>query len=307
MAYDNDGFEVEPKNRVPIGPIIAAIITAVSAIIVAYVTFVLPNKISVQSTQTAEVQQTLRVPAAEETEPPTFSPTTPQTQVQTGRLEGILTDREGNPLSDMSVIVLNGPASKTDIEGKFILSSVAVGDQVIMVKPPSGNGSFTLNFSVTTDQVNPLNIVYDPTTSRLGLLSIIAPIDGGDLEISQDNVDENGTSIIVHRATIHGRCDGLGQIFVNGFDVWLLVSSWRDGYYWVQFPAATVDFHNNTWRANIVLGNAQHPPENGEKWTIIAAAADPDSGFDMILNTPKLSLLPPHIESNVVTVLSQIK
>jgi len=307
MAYNNYGFEEEPKKKPPIGPIIATIVTAISAIIVAYVTYVLPNKISVQSTQTAEARQTFIVSPIAGIETPTFSPTTPRTQAKTGRLEGILTDREGNPISDMSVSISNGPATKTDIEGKFILNNVTEGDQIIVVKPPSGEGQFTLNFPVVADQINNVNIVYDTTTSRLGLLSIVAPIDGGDLEISQDNVDNNGTPIIVHRATIYGRCDGLGQIFVNGFDVWVLVSSWRDGKYWVQFPAATVDPHNNTWRANIVLGDAQHPPVNGEMWTIIAVATAPDSGFDRIDATPKLSLLPPHVTSNVITVIAQIK
>jgi hypothetical protein len=99
----------------------------------------------------------------------------------------------------------------------------------------------------------------------------------------------------------------LGQIFENGYDIWLLVSSERDGKFWVQFPAAVIDPHNNTWRANIVLGDAKHPPLNGEIWTIIAMAADPDSGFDRIISTPKLSLMPPHITSNVISVQSKIK
>jgi hypothetical protein len=298
----NYGEPKERPQRNP-GPTILAIVAAISAIFVAYVQFVLPNKVSIQATQTAESKPTTAV-VVNTPEATATVVGDPPVQTKTGRLAGILTDREGNLISDMSVSVRNGPATKTDIEGKFVLNDVAEGDQLIVVKPPSGDGQFTLNITVLAEQTNNINIVYDAASSRLGLLSITAPVDGGDLDIRQDVGDDG---VLVHRATIFGRCDGLSQIFQGEFDVWVLVSSERDGKFWVQFPPAIIDPNDNTWRANIVLGDAEHPPLNGELWTIVAAAASLDSGFDRILNTPRLSLLPPHITSNVISIESQIQ
>jgi hypothetical protein len=305
-------YEEETKRKP--GPIIAAIITAIGGILIVYLQFVVPQKISIRTTQTAEAKLTAvtfvgsSLPGAISN--PTFTPSTvtqPVTRIAEARLEGLLTNREGNPISDMSVGILNGPATKTDIDGKFVLNNIPEGDHMIVVRPPSGEGQITVNVFVKGDQANQVNIVYDAATSRLGLLSIVSPVDGGELEIRQDSGIEQGLPAIIHRATIYGRCDGLGQIFENGYDIWLLVSSERDGNFWVQFPVAVIDPHNNIWRANIVLGDAKHPPLNGEMWTIVAMAADPDSGFDRIKSTPRLSLLPPHITSNVVTVIAQIK
>jgi hypothetical protein len=174
---------------------------------------------------------------------------------------------------------------------------------LIIVEATAG-GEFSQNIDVGENQITYVSLVFDPQTTRLGLLSIVSPIDGGGMDIRKDVLDNNST---VHRATIYGRCDGLRQIFENGFDIWILIHSERDRFYWVQQPAAVVDFQDNTWRADIVLGDFAHPPVNGERWTIIAMAADPDSEFDRIINTPNLNLLPPHIASNVVTVESQIK
>jgi|GEM_PF-4946257 len=50
-------FEEEPKKQTNWGPIAAAIVTAISTIIVVYVQFVVPPKISIQTTQTAEAKQ----------------------------------------------------------------------------------------------------------------------------------------------------------------------------------------------------------------------------------------------------------
>lgn len=293
----------EKRTSACSGKAIAALITAVGVIIAAYVTAVLPQKQSIRATQTAESRQIPATSPGATAEIPAIPPTALiAQQARTGRLEGTVTDRKGNPISDLLVSILNGPAAETDMQGIFVLNNVPEGDQLIVVKPPSGGGDVMLNVSVVSDQNNEINIVYDATTSRLGLLSITSPVDGGDLEIRK-SVDSNNDTI--HRATIFGRCDGLGQIFQNGFNVWVLVSSERDGKFWVQFPSATIDPHNNTWRATVLLGNAQHPPSDGELWTMVAVAADSDSELGRILNTPELSLLPPHITSNVVSIESQ--
>lgn len=220
-----------------------------------------------------------------------------------GHVEGILTDRKGSPIPNMEISIRNGPQTKSDSQGQFVLEDVPTGSQLIIVRAASG-GSFSQNIRVEENQNTNLNLVFDAQTTQLGLLSIVAPVDGAELDVRKDPADNNA---VIHRATIIGRCDGLRQIFEDEFDIWVLVSSERDGKFWVQFPAATIDVQDNTWRANIVLGDFEHPPMDGERWTIVAAAAGPDSGFDQILNTPKLTLLPEHIASNVVTVESQIK
>lgn len=306
MDYNND----EHKRKPSIGPIIAVIVTTLGTIIVAYIQFVLSPKLSAQATQTAEANQFVTVSLATPTIDATVNPPStypPTAQVEVGRLVGVLTDREGTPISDLTISILNGPATRTDVKGSFVLNNVAKGDQIIVVKPPSGDGQFTLNFTVTPDQTNNVNIVYDAATSRLGLLSIVSPVDEGELEVQRVSVEENGTMINVHYATVSGRCDGLEQIFTNGFDIWVFLGSEKDRLIWKQDTAPICDPHDNTWKVRVVLGNKDHPPENGEIWRILAIATSPDSGFDDITNTSKESSLPPHITSNVVFVETQIK
>jgi hypothetical protein len=232
--------------------------------------------------------------------------TTPTTTnlVLSGFVDGILADRSGTAIPNITISIKNGPQTKTDTQGRFVLKNVLTGPQLVVVQASTG-GEFSQNIYIEENQKTIVNLVFDTQTTQLGLLSIVAPIDGGEMEVRKDSVDNN--TKIVHRATIFGRCDGIRQIFEGGFDIWVLISSERDGKFWVQFPAAVVDPQDNTWRANIVLGDSLHPPQDGEMWTILAVAADFESGFDRIINTPKLSLLPPHIESNVVTVASRIK
>lgn len=307
LTDNSNGGDKHGKRKLPgsvVVTLLVALIPLIGVTIGAYLNSIAPLQIARHETQTAEARPTFTATVIADTATPTLFLTKTTTPVLTGRLEGVITDRESNSLSDLSVSIQNGPAAKTDINGNFVLDGVEEGDQIIVVKPPSGGGQFSMNVSIRANQTSNVNIVYDAASSRLGLLSITAPVDGADLEVRQDLAD-NG--VIVHRATIFGRCDGLGQIFQNGFDIWVLITSERDGKFWVQFPAAVIDPNNNTWRANIVLGDAQHPPLNGELWTIVAVAADPDSGIDRITNTRKLTLLPPHVTSNVVSVTSQIK
>ncbi len=225
-----------------------------------------------------------------------------------GRLVGTLTDRQGQALSDVIVSVQNGPSARTDLQGTFVLNNVPVGDQLIVVEPPSGSGRVTLNTTMLAEETNQVNIIYDESTSRLGLLSITAPIDGGILEIRKDpGKDEQGADIIVHRATVFGRMDGLPQIFDEGYDIYVLVNSTRGGSFWLQLPAAAVDLQKNTWRATITLGDPENPPFEGEEWNIIAVAASLDTQMGRVISTPSLSLLPPHVRSNLVTAVAQIE
>jgi hypothetical protein len=127
----------------------------------------------------------------------------------------------------------------------------------------------------------------------LGILSITNPVNEGALEVRTDGK--------THWALINGRCDGLNQI-LRSFDVWVLLRSEMDSKLWVQQPAALVDYNSNTWSAKIVFGDKLHVPVNESRWTIVAVAATPDSNIGSILNTPRLSLLPPHVSSNVVMI-----
>lgn len=214
-----------------------------------------------------------------------------------GRLTGVLTDQAGSPISDMEVSVRNGPKTRTDKDGKFVLNNVPLGDQLIVVTPPSGKGNLTLNVRIDEGQNSQTSIVYDVSSGRIGLLAITAPVDDSSLEVLQD-----GTT---YRAVIYGRCDGLKNVFDN-FDVWVLVSSISDSKFWLQHPPAVIDPSTETWRAKILLGDPQHPPQDGEQWDIVAIAAESSSDIGRILNVGKLSLLPPNVGSNVVTVKTHI-
>jgi hypothetical protein len=253
---------------------------------------------TISALETKSAQLTLQLTNS----PSANAPVTPIISDFNGHVDGFLTDRSGTPIPDIAVSIRNGPQTKTDSQGRFVLDNVSTGPQLIVVRAAAG-GEFSQNIDVREDQITYASLVFDPQTTRLGLLSIVSPVDGGGMDIRQDIVDNNTT---VHRATIYGRSDGLRQILGNGFDIWILIHSERDGFFWVQRPPAVVDSQDNTWSADIVLGDFEHPPVNNEGWTIIAMAAEPDSGFDQILNTPRLSLLPTHIASNVVKVESQI-
>lgn len=215
-----------------------------------------------------------------------------------GRLSGSLTDRADRPLSQMIVGLQNGPEARTDEEGRFVLNGIPVGDQTVVVRSPSANtGLLTRHLSIAAEGTTEANIIYDPQTSQLALLSVGAPVDGGQLVVEKEGRE--------HRAAIHGHYDGLAQI-LGGFDIWVLIRSERDHLLWVQRPAAIADTHSHTWKAYITLGDAGHPPREGEEWDIVAVAAESTSSLGRVASTPSLSLLPPHISSNVVTAVVKI-
>lgn len=213
------------------------------------------------------------------------------------QLSGQLVDRQGNPINDVLVTIRNGPGTKTDVNGRFVLGNVPIGEQIVVIEPPSGQGQLTQNVSIKQDQINYVNIVYDATRSQLGLLSITSPIDGGLVEIDGE-LGEDGS---IFRTVIYGRSDGLAQLFDDTFDIWILVSSEEDPLLWVQQPPALIDFSASTWKATVQLGSFEKPPHDGQYWEIVVVAVAFGSGMERILNTPGLSPLPPHISSNVVT------
>lgn len=217
--------------------------------------------------------------------------TNPPSVSNTGRLEGTLTDRDRNPIKNITVSIPTGPKTRTDMQGVFILNDVPVGDQVIVIEPPSGKGQLAQNIKVEKGMTTKINIVYDPRTTVIGLLSITSPPDDSRIEVRRSDV----------RVKIYGHCDGLAQVFNNNFEVWILVRSDKDGRYWVQHPSALVDLIQNTWRASAYLGDAQHPPSDGDRWDLMAVAANSGSEIRRITNVMSLDDLPPHIRSNVVS------
>ena len=226
----------------------------------------------------------------------------PDSQFGTGRLEGALTDRAGNPINNVSVGILKGPETRTDLEGKFVLSQVPTGDQMIVIKTLGDKGQLMRNIRVEEGRTTKANVFYDPTSALLGLLSITAPVDDSSLSLHKE-VNKDKTR---YKTTIYGRCDGLAQVLgvTKNFDVWVLVSSEYDGVFCIQRPPAIVDLTSSTWQAEVYIGDQDHPPKDKERWRIVAVAADTDSQIGYITNTSKLSALPSHIRSNVITATS---
>lgn len=215
-----------------------------------------------------------------------------------GRLSGSVTDRADKPVSQMIVGIQNGPETRTDEDGHFALGGVPEGDQTVVVRSPSANaGQLTRQINVAGEGTTEAKIIFDPQTSQLALLSVDAPVNGGQLVAEKEGTE--------HHATIEGHYDGLAQI-LGGFDIWVLIKSERDPVLWIQHPAAIPDTHSHTWKAYVKLGDAQHPPRDGEKWDIVAVAADSTSSIGHNDYTPSLSQLTPHISSNRVTATVKI-
>ena len=218
----------------------------------------------------------------------------------TGRLEGLLTDRRGRTISSMSVSVRNGPETTTDARGVFVLPGVLAGAQLLVVRSASERGrEWTQHIDVVLNTTTKVNIAYNPTSSRLGLFLITAPVDGAILEVK--HVGEQ------FLAEVYGRCDGLDEIFGPQFDAWVLIRSQLDQRLWVQHPPALVDLTAGTWKANIQVGSAETPPHNGERWDIIAVAAPASSDMRRTVNVMSLSDLSEHIRANFITVETRLK
>lgn len=242
-------------------------------------------------------------PASHKTTPVPASAPNSSTRAGTGRLVGSLTDRNDSPVSQLIVSLKGGPEARTDEQGQFVLNGVTAGDQTIVVKSPNINiGQFTRNINIAEGVTTETNIIYDPQTGQLGLLSVGAPVDDGELLVKK-LAHKDGTA--EHRATVYGHFDGLAQILGN-FDIWVIVRSETDGRLWVQQPPAIPDQLAHSWAADVTLGDATHPPVDGERWYVMAVAAESTSDMRRVLNTPSLSQLPPHISSNRVTAVVRI-
>jgi hypothetical protein len=263
-----------PRPKIPV-KIILAVITALAGIIIAGIQFGFP------------------LARGTHYESPVVLPPF----AGSGVLVGYVKDRSGRPLSNLSVGISGGPETRTDGEGNFRLRATPVGDQTLVVKPGSGHGSLTRNVTIVDGVTNQIMLVYAVETSSLGLISITSLVDGGILEVKSDGKQR--------WATIHGRCDGLPQVF-DKFDIWLAVRSESDTVLWIQHPQAVIDFSTNEWIARIDVGDDKHPPRRGERWSIVAIAASPESEIAGVSNTPSLSLLGPHISSNVVSVETKL-
>jgi hypothetical protein len=200
----------------------------------------------------------------------------------------------------MAVSVRNGPETVTDASGMFVLPGVLAGAQLLVVRSVSERGrEWTQHIDVVPNNTTKVNIAYNPTSSRLGLFLITAPVDGAILEAKHVGQQFLGE--------VYGRCDALDEIFGPQFDAWVLIRSQLDQRLWVQHPPAIVDLTSGTWKANIQIGNAETPPQNGERWDMIAVAAPASSDIRRILNVTSLSDLPEHIRANSVTVETRIK
>jgi hypothetical protein len=193
------------------------------------------------------------------------------------------------------VSLRGGPQTTADTQGKFVLNNASAGDQMILVKT-ARSGEITQSIRLEAGN-NRTNVIYDSTSSRLGLLSISAPVDESSAELIM--TASGGT------LTVYGRCDGLRQI-LGDFDVWMMVKPSGNNPLYVQHPAAIVDSNNNSWRADIALGDAMNPPKTGDQWTLIAVAVKSPSEISRLANVPNLNSLPQHLSSNVVTFTSTI-
>jgi hypothetical protein len=214
-------------------------------------------------------------------------------------LDGVVKDQTGNPVSNVRVSIQNGNAPEviTDQQGVFVFAELPIGDHILVIKPPSDRGQL-LQHIQTTNRVNQVTVVYNAQNSRLGLLSIVAPVDDGIVELRRDGTE--------FRAMIYGRCDGMADI-LEQFDIWILIRSQRDQLFWVQHPPAVVDPSSSSWRADVLFGNSETPPSDGEKWHVVVVAAHPNSLVRRVLNTEYLNELPPHINGNVITIETKIK
>jgi TIR domain/Carboxypeptidase regulatory-like domain len=210
----------------------------------------------------------------------------------TGGLVGSVSDLSGRPIPDTTVSIVNGPQARTDANGHFVLEDVPPGIHLIELSSPSSKRAVQ-SVSVESNETSSVSLIYDPPTSRIGLLSITDPVNGAKLK-----VDRVGSQI---QGVVYGRCDGVAEVF-GPFAVWVLIHPEDDSGFWVQQPQAVIDPESNTWQVNVAFGDTQHPWSNGRRWHIVAIAAPSKSHIEQILTTPTSKLLPPHVTSNVVTI-----
>lgn len=225
-----------------------------------------------------------------------------QLPTNTGAINGLLTDRFGAGLPNMTVSVAGSGATKTDTSGNFIIENIPPGHQLIKVQAPTLNSQFTQNINIQSGGITDIKLIFDTQTMQLRLLSITSLVNNGSLEV------EAGTE---HRQIISGRCDGLAQIYggFENFQIWVVVRAIQDDErYWVQHPSVVIDRNSNTWSTNTFMGSDKFPPYDGQMWVVMAIATPVNSGMEKILNFSEITDLPfSVITSNVVSLVMKTK
>jgi hypothetical protein len=256
---------------------------------------------TIAALQTSEAALSLQ-PAPSSTSIGSVSTRSPIPGSDLGQLEGILSDRSGVGLPNMTISIENGPQTSTDALGQFVLEEAPIGSQLIVVQAPTLGSQFSQHVNIEQDRITYANLVFDSLSMQLGLLSITAPVNNSVLTPEAD---------VPHKQLVYGHCDGLAQIFgeYGKFKIWVLVRAISDdAYLWVQHPAAIVDATNNTWQASVYMGSQQSLPYDGQKWIILAVAAPVESGMENILNVMELEDLPFRIvRSNVISLTMDVK
>lgn len=214
------------------------------------------------------------------------------TGFETGRVEGSVRDLSGRPVAYATVSIRNGPATKTDQNGYFVLQYVSVGVQLIQIETPSSKVT-TQSVRVGPNETASVGLIYDSGASQLGLLSITDPANGTSLR-----VDRVGDTLLT---TVNGRYDGLTELLGN-FDVWVLIRPEYDSQFWLHRPPAVIDRNSHTWQARIEFGATGTPHD--QRWDIVAIAVRSPSELEYLLSTPTFNKLPTHVTSNVVTVVT---
>lgn len=210
---------------------------------------------------------------------------------ETGHVVGRVMDARGQAMSGLEVSIINGPHTTTSPRGgDFELDRAPAGDQVLVVRSPSGKGELRRPILIRERQKTEVNVIYSPEVGRLGFFSITEPLDG-------DFVMKGAAE---SRLRVSGRCDGLSESF-GDFGVWVLVRPARHPELsWVQYPGAVIDRERGVWQADIQLDNLT----SGENLVIFAVAASADSGINRTQVIPQLELLAaPYVVSNYVEVV----
>ena len=199
----------------------------------------------------------------------------------TGEIEGSVTDLAGRPLANITVRIQNGPETRTDENGLFVLSGVPPGIQLIETES-SSNQIGTQTLSIPSTRKASVSLIYDAKTSRLGLVSITDPADGTMLKAARVG-DE-------FRYVISGRCDGLKEM-LGKFDVWVLIRQGDDSRLLLQRPAAITNPDSNAWQATVVFGKIAKSSPSGRRFEIFAIAVRSDSDLQHLLARPDSNVL----------------
>ena len=222
-------------------------------------------------------------------------------------LKGTVITKSGSGIPGIAVSIGKDTSDTSDENGEFTLRRVPTGDQTLEIRPKSGRGAQQRKIMVDKNPPS-IKLIYDIRSSSLGLLSITYPANEGGWSISKwRERDSRGKLVEQYRANVTGTCEGLREQYYS-LGIWVAIKSNRDSFWWVQ-RQATFSPVSNGWTADVLLGDPEHPPVSGERWDIVAVAAEYDSGISKFqtinAQLPNLNSLPPHVESNLVSVTVQ--